>query len=123
MNLEDDQVFQLCATIFTASYFEGQIEYPSHEAENHSFVDENISFRTEEGMEKAAGNSYNELVLECNVNTTKDDQTVFYISRGYNPNQVFAFIKDDFDDDLYLENLFADVSIVHERYNFGEVEI
>ena len=49
---------------------------------------------------------------------------MIYISRAYNPNQVFVYSQVEVDTDkFYIENLSTDVNIVHERYYFDNIEI
>jgi hypothetical protein len=54
-----------------------------------------------------------------------DNNTIvkFYVSRAYNPGQVFVYAVNDVSGDIYLEVLCTDVSIVREPYDFGNVEI
>lgn len=85
-----------------------------------------ISFRTDDGKREAAGRSFHEIMVRCDISTIFGVQKEFYISRAYTPNQVFVYscITDSSGQKkIYPENLSLDISIVHDRYNFGNVEI
>lgn len=85
---------------------------------------EAITFRTEESRyETSDRNTYYERMVRCYAGMTDGRIQMFLISRAYNPNQVFVYSQNLMDGTVYLENLSIDVSIVHERYNFGSVEI
>lgn len=105
----------------SSSYFEDKIKELTMVHYTHYFNEE-ISFRTEEGIEEAFNQSYRENMLQCYVLTVDGYEEMFYVSRAYNPNHVFVYIEDHSNNKFYLENLSTNVSIVHERYNFGSVE-
>ena len=62
-------------------------------------------------------------MIRCYVTLVNGDDHFFYISRAYNPHQVFVYSVDPTNGDIYLEIMSTDVSIVYELYNFGKVEI
>ena len=82
-----------------------------------------ISFRTEEANERAGSQEYSEIMMRCFAKKILSGPQVFYISRAYNPHQTFVYIQDDRDSKFYIHHLSTNVSVVHDRYNFGEVEI
>lgn len=82
-----------------------------------------ISFKTEEGAQEAADRVYSEFLVPCLATTSDGSEAVFYISRGYNPYQVFVWIRNPLNMQIYLQNLSTGVSLAHELYNFGNVEI
>lgn len=61
-------------------------------------------------------------MVPCRALTIDDEVETFFISRAYNPNQVFIYIKDVYRNEVYLENLSTNVGTVHERYDFSNVE-
>lgn len=124
---DDNADLRLCSIVFNSSYFKTKVEYIKPML-NKFYYREKISFRTEEGIRKTLHQSdkYYEILLGCGVRMNTGEEKYFYISRAYNPNQVFvySYMKNHYGRlKLYLENLSLDVSIVHELYNFGNVEI
>ena len=118
--LEDNKLFRLCVIVLTASYFKKWVAYPLR-SYNVCFEEE-IAFETDEGEQKAFGNTYKELTVECWAKMINDDPRKYSISRAYNPNEVFVHNKDKSSNKLYLEALVKNVSIVHESYNFDKPE-
>ena len=121
-----ERPFQLCASVLGSTYFADRVQYPSRVSYNTNqdfWYTEKVFFRTAEGSDEGAAEFYKEFVLPCNADTASEEEEVFYISRAYNPYEVFVFAKDPRNDQLYLENLVTNVSVVHERYHFGHVEI
>lgn len=74
-------------------------------------------------MAADASNPFFEYTLRCYADMFDGSSKKFYISRAYNPNQAFVYIKDPQDEKLYLRVLHTDIGIVNERYNFSRVEI
>ena len=66
-------------------------------------------------------------MIRCYAQRIDDGGREFYhISRAYRPSEVFVYQQEGLDGGLnkmYLENLSTHVGIVHELYNFGDVEI
>lgn len=125
-NFEDNAELRLCSIVLNSTYFKNIVKYVKRTL-SKVYYRNIIAFRTDEGLEEAAANSYfKEIMLCCEVITVTGKAKQFYISRAYNPNQVFVY---SFSPDssgrmrLHLENLSIDVSIVQEPYNFGNVEI
>ena len=128
-NLDNDQSFRLCAIVMTSPFFKKNFEYPRRVHYKGCF-EEQISFRTKEGKAEATDKLYREFMLHCYVNIKDVHKHVnrtatFYISRAYNPNQVFIYsqVEESMQRKFYLEYLNTDVSIVHEPYNLGNIEI
>lgn len=119
---ENDQSFRLCAKVLTSLYFKSSVKYPIRTSGWHC-LKKGIAFRTEDGVKEAARKSYNEWMLRCPTTMANSNLEFYYISRGYNPSEVFVYIQDIPNDKIYLENLNINVNFVHETYNFGNVEI
>lgn len=82
-------------------------------------------FDSAEALWEGADKVYRERMVLCYATLQDSDNLgLYYVSRAYNPNQVFVYTASDpTDGTLRIVNLCTDVSIVHERYNLGDVEI
>lgn len=132
LDYSNNQKGRLCAMVLRSSYYREKIEYrypdPFFPAE---CIQREVSFRTEEGIQQAAGKTYHELMARCRSRTIRpntdyyfSDFRYLFISRAYKPNEVFLYQQDSATTRIYLENLFIDVSIVTEplSFNFHDVE-
>ena len=106
-----------------SSHFEGKIKYPRRSHSNICSFHK-IAFKTDEAEEdERSKKSYQERMIRCEAHVRDHEgYTNFYISRGYQPGQVFLYVSGP-PNEVHLENLSANIGIVHEPYNFGDVEI
>lgn len=121
-SIEKSQGSRLCTIVLMSAGFRSRVKdirqsYPIVCNRNL------ISFRTAEAINVAAEESYYELMVTCNVRMIDNNEDFFFISRAYNANQVFVYSLQNPERKLYLENLSTNVSIIHDYYNFGTVEI
>ena len=122
-SLEDIKVTRLCAIILQSASFKKKVKYPVPDIINRCYLME-VSLRSKEAIEKANKNYYFERMVLCRAPLRdSEEKEYFYISRAYNPNEVFVYTADPRNGRIYLKNLSINVSIVHERYNFGNIEI
>ena len=115
------QSCRLCAIVLTSAYFQEIVVDPCAYHANYWFK-VNIAFRTREGRREAAGLLYYERMANCLAKMADGSVRRFSISRAYNPNQVFVYVENPLDKRMYLDHLVVNVGIVHERYDFNEVE-
>lgn len=123
--IEEDATIRLCSMVFNSSRFKKKVKRvePVLKWDCSKRI---VSFRTEEGLREAGKRLYHEICIRCKVDMIDGDSKEFFISRAYNPNQVFVYseISDFFGNKImYLKNLSTNVCIIHERYDFGNVEI
>ena len=113
---------RICTVVVTSPYFQnelGKVSRVTHGALPRRF----ISFRTDAGKREAAGNAYDEIMITCTALLPDGRLQNVYISRAYNPFQMFAYSEDRVDGKFYLEMLATDVATAQDRHNLGEVEI
>lgn len=118
-----NQHHRLCVAVCRSSYFKNQIDYPH--IITYPCYKEEVSFRTEEGMKKAAGKSYVEQMTRCHSMISgfpEIEDASIYISRAYLSNTVFVYRRDSNDGKIYLENLSVNISVVDELNSFDFVE-
>ena len=120
---ENNKGFRLCAQVLKSPYFKDRVRYPSRIQAEACFIEE-ISFKITEALEEAAQKTYYEQLIFCYA-IMKDPYKVepIYLSRAYNPNQVFVYFEDYSENRFHLKALFTDVGIVHEPYRFNDIEI
>jgi len=120
---ETNQGYRLCEIVLAVSYFKSLIRNSQRIISGicHS---KKISFRSTEAIEEAGEKLYYELMIRCVMGGSDVKSSTLYISRAYNPNEVFVYLSDhSFSENVYLETLSTHVSIVKENYNFDNVEI
>jgi hypothetical protein len=80
---------------------------------------EKVTFRSAEALEEADGKLYFELMLSCTAAST-DGMTrnarTFYVSRAYNPNEVFVYTDCESTRKIHLKILSTNISIIHETH-------
>jgi hypothetical protein len=108
----------------SSSHFKDRVSQPQ-EALPVACQREKVSFRRAEALAPTAGKSpYYELMLRCYAQVPNSNTPgLFLVSRAYNPNEVFVYTSDPHSDEIYLDILSTNVSIVHEPYEFGNVEV
>ena len=67
---------------------------------------------------------YHERVVLCHTKHVSPfkGERFLYISRAYRSGQVFVYRRDPWDEKIYLENLYTNVSIVDELNSFDFIE-
>lgn len=119
---ERNQHYRLCVAVSRSSYFKDIIEYPPKEFYPCELRE--ISFRTAEAIREAGHRRYVERMTLCRsiyVDSDEGDSLIF-ISRAYISNQVFVYEFDSLDNEVYLENLSTNISIVDELNSFDLIE-
>jgi hypothetical protein len=127
-DLSANQSSRLCVEILSSAHFEDRIEYPKPLI-SFTCYELEVSFRTEEGMRRAAGNSYREFMIRCEstLRNSHAEKISIFISRAYRRNQVFVYSPDSDGaergvEKVHLENLSINVAVVDEPIHIEDVE-
>lgn len=118
--LFEEEKLRICVAIFNSGYFAEKINFSPSDviAVDGSCEKNDISFRTENGMEKAAGRHFEESMMSCNPKKKdqNEDKLDYLLSGAYENNKIFVFFKHNETQKIYLENLSTNV-----RYKAGNL--
>ena len=113
----NNQHYRFCVAVSRSSHFKNELKYP-YGTESYPCVEHEILFKTDAGKAEAGNVRYFEQMTLCHSRPLVGPVTdiYMYISRAYESNKLFVYLlaptQHASNGNVYLQNLFTNVSIV-----------
>ena len=116
--LTTEEKLRVCAATMTSLYFVDKIRFPPEESRVNGQCQLNaVSWQTNEGIWEAQGDAFKEWMLPCVVEPiSADAKDTYYVSRAYHSHFAVVYSRDSWNEEWYIENISANISVIVERH-------